>query len=339
MKFQSFTQVSKYKKSLSLARYLWLLPILVFTFSACTRIPNKQSLTNKANQMPLATLSGNGANIYNLEFGDVSSGGASARSIVLSNPTTRPMTNLEISISDPKFQFKGGVYPGVGGTCGSTLAGLGSCLLVLSYGEIQGSGLQLRKISSSRSLVLISLDAQLSIFFMQNGARKSNTVGLRLNLDTKSSSLVAQSQALSVLQDTDLKVTLQAASSDSSPFTYSIVSGPAHGSLSGTAPDLTYTPASKYSGADSFTFKASNASAESNIALVNLTVIAAKLPPVALAVNLSVVEDTKNTGFLLSSSASNGQRSSPKGLFFPKNGKGDSGPCQIHSFLTPLFHF
>ena len=46
--------------------------------------------------------------------------------------------------------------------------------------------------------------------------------------------------------------------------TYSIVSGPAHGTLSGTPPALIYQPAANYSGADSFTFRANDGEANSN---------------------------------------------------------------------------
>ena len=54
--------------------------------------------------------------------------------------------------------------------------------------------------------------------------------------------------------------------------TYSIVAGPAHGTLSGTAPNVTYTPNAGYSGPDSFTFKASDGALDSNIATVSITV-------------------------------------------------------------------
>ncbi len=47
---------------------------------------------------------------------------------------------------------------------------------------------------------------------------------------------------------------------------------PTHGALSGTAPNLTYTPTTGYSGADSFTFKANNGT-DSNMATVSITVL------------------------------------------------------------------
>ena len=51
-----------------------------------------------------------------------------------------------------------------------------------------------------------------------------------------------------------------------------MVTQPAHGSLSGTAPNLTYTPAANYNGADSFTFKVNDGQADSAAATVSITV-------------------------------------------------------------------
>ena len=53
---------------------------------------------------------------------------------------------------------------------------------------------------------------------------------------------------------------------------YTIVSGPQHGTLTGTAPILTYTPNAGYHGSDSFTWKANDGLADSNIATVSITI-------------------------------------------------------------------
>ena len=47
---------------------------------------------------------------------------------------------------------------------------------------------------------------------------------------------------------------------------------PAHGALTGTAPNLTYTPATDYTGADSFTFKVNDGANDSPAATVTLNV-------------------------------------------------------------------
>jgi hypothetical protein len=83
---------------------------------------------------------------------------------------------------------------------------------------------------------------------------------------------VAANQSVTTPQGTPVAVTLSATDADSNPLTYAVVTGPAHGTLSGTAPGLTYTPNAGYSGPDSFTFKANDGSADSNTATVSITV-------------------------------------------------------------------
>jgi hypothetical protein len=73
---------------------------------------------------------------------------------------------------------------------------------------------------------------------------------------------------------------------------YTIVSAPAHGTLSGTAPDLLYTPAADYNGADTFTFKVFDGLADSNTATVTVNVSPVNDAPVATGHTLTTPEDT-----------------------------------------------
>ncbi|MEP6569539.1 MAG: DNA/RNA non-specific endonuclease [Acidobacteriota bacterium] len=57
-------------------------------------------------------------------------------------------------------------------------------------------------------------------------------------------------------------------------FTYTIVTPPANGSLSGTGANLTYAPSFNYTGPDSFTFKANDGALDSNTSTVSITVTA-----------------------------------------------------------------
>lgn len=90
---------------------------------------------------------------------------------------------------------------------------------------------------------------------------------------------IATDQSLSTPTHTALAVTLTGSDADNDPLTYSVVSGPTHGSLGGTAPNLTYTPALNYSGPDSLTFKVNDGALDSSPATVSITVTPA--PPTA----------------------------------------------------------
>ena len=71
------------------------------------------------------------------------------------------------------------------------------------------------------------------------------------------------------------------------------MSNPTHGSVTVNANGgFTYTPSANYNGADSFTYKTNDGTADSNVATVNLTVTAVNDAPVALGDSASTSEDT-----------------------------------------------
>jgi len=82
----------------------------------------------------------------------------------------------------------------------------------------------------------------------------------------------ASAQSVTTAQDTPVVLTLTGSDPNNLPLTYAVVAGPAHGTLSGTAPNLTYTPSAGYVGPDSFTFTVSNGTYTSAPATVSLTV-------------------------------------------------------------------
>jgi hypothetical protein len=83
---------------------------------------------------------------------------------------------------------------------------------------------------------------------------------------------VAQDDSATTKQDQPVGVTLQATDPDGDDLTYSITAEPAHGTLAGSAPELTYTPEGGYVGSDLFRFVANDGEADSNEATVNVTV-------------------------------------------------------------------
>src|SRR6185437_9159252 len=70
---------------------------------------------------------------------------------------------------------------------------------------------------------------------------------------------------------------------------------PQHGTLTGAAPNVTYTPAANYNGADSFTFKANDGTLDSNIATVTITITAVDDAPVAADQVVATDEDNAKT--------------------------------------------
>ena len=105
---------------------------------------------------------------------------------------------------------------------------------------------------------------------------------------------------MTTAEDTTKTVTLAGTDPDSDPLTYQIVSGPVHGVLLGTAPNLTYLPAANYpagnfNGSDSFTFTVSDAALTSAVATVSITVTPVNDAPQALAQSASMSANTFQT--------------------------------------------
>ncbi len=81
---------------------------------------------------------------------------------------------------------------------------------------------------------------------------------------------VASAQAVTTAEDTAKAITLTATDVDSTTLTFTVVTGPTNGTLSGTAPAVTYTPAANYNGPDSFTFTANDGTLTSSAATVTI---------------------------------------------------------------------
>ncbi len=82
---------------------------------------------------------------------------------------------------------------------------------------------------------------------------------------------VAKNISTTTNENKSVAISLNATDTDGDTLTYS-ATNPSHGSISGKAPDITYTPNTGYSGSDSFKYKANDGKAESNVATVSITV-------------------------------------------------------------------
>jgi Tol biopolymer transport system component len=94
-------------------------------------------------------------------------------------------------------------------------------------------------------------------------------------------------------EDLSVQINLSATDVDNSNLTYVIVSGPANGALGAiSGATVIYTPNANFNGSDSITFKASDGTADSNIATVTITVAPVNDPPEAANDSASTNEDT-----------------------------------------------
>ena len=203
--------------------------------------------------------------------GPFSSTGASAWIFTLNFPTPIPLTGLTghgVSVnwqSDPTGTSSFADDPNLT----AALRATGSANISPGVNDNLGSGYY-RNASGETDLNFQSGDAR-SLSGVTNGGL---VFDLTLVAGSGNQPPVANPQNVTVLENTSASITLTATDPNNDPLTYSTVTLPMHGSLSGTAPNVIYQPNAGYAGADSFTFKANDGQTDSVPATVSITVAA-----------------------------------------------------------------
>ena len=129
-------------------------------------------------------------------------------------------------------------------------------------------------------------------FKVNDGFVDSATATVTVNITPVDDAPVAQSQDVATAEDNALSITLAGTDIENSALTYNIVTPPANGTLSGTAPNLSYSPNADFNGTDSFAFTANDGAADSGLATVSITVNPVNDAPTAIAQNASTDEDS-----------------------------------------------
>ncbi len=105
---------------------------------------------------------------------------------------------------------------------------------------------------------------------------------------------VADSDVAFTTQDIAVDIFLSASDPEFDTLTYSIVTGPDHGTISGascvSAGQCTYAPAAGYAGPDAFTWKVNDGTADSNVATIDITVTAIAFQKIVSAGPLTRVQ-------------------------------------------------
>lgn len=120
----------------------------------------------------------------------------------------------------------------------------------------------------------------------------SDTVAAQILVAAVNDAPVGTEQSLYTPEDTPVPVTLSATDVENDPVEFAVATDPSHGTLSGDAPELTYTPDDNFNGTDSFTFTASDGESTSEPATVTIQVGAIADAPVAVSDDYDATEDT-----------------------------------------------
>lgn len=128
-----------------------------------------------------------------------------------------------------------------------------------------------------------------------DGNEYSQPVVVTLSVAGVNDAPVSENLTASTNEDIAVNLNLVASDIENDSLSYSIVSAPSSGTLSGTAPNYVYTPNSNFNGVDSFTFKVNDGTLDSNVATVNIEVLPINDAPV-LAGTTSLTMDINNSG-------------------------------------------
>lgn len=109
-------------------------------------------------------------------------------------------------------------------------------------------------------------------YTISDGNGGQDTATVKITVKPINDAPVSDDQDVTTDEDTAKAITLNASDVEGDTLSYSIVSGPAHGTLSGSGANRTYTPTANYHGPDSFTFKAKDGTDSSNTATVSINI-------------------------------------------------------------------
>lgn len=152
---------------------------------------------------------------------------------------------------------------------------------------------------------------------------------------------VATAQTVRALSETATEFTLDVAGG-LPPYSFSITQPPTYGTLTGTAPDLTYTSNSGYTGLDSFTYSVTDSSGGTDEAVVTLEVVTTLQPTdrtlttafnTPLDITLSSDSGTQPFTYSVASQPANGLviGTPPEITYIPDAGFSGSDPFTIET--------
>jgi len=174
------------------------------------------------------------------------------------------------------------IYVGQSSTLSWTSSNADTCVIEPGIGSVDLNG-------STTVSPIVTTTYSITATGLGGTATTSTTVTIA------NSEPVANDQTVTLNEDETVSITLTASDANGDALTFEIVSNPSHGTLTGSAPNLTYTPSPNYNGSDSFTFKANDGSLDSNTATITMSIQPVNDIPIAVDDTVTTNEDTAIT--------------------------------------------
>ena len=160
---------------------------------------------------------------------------------------------------------------------------------IVSYAWDFGDGQTASGASANHTYASVGVYNAILVVTDNGGASSADSITVTVNSSGGNTPPVAYDQVEDVWFETPRSIALSATDGDGDPLTYEKLSNPANGTLTGTAPNYTYTPNVGYGGLDSFTWRAFDGTDYSNTATFTLNVLSSGSTD---TVTLDAMQDT-----------------------------------------------
>ncbi|TDR22310.1 Ig-like domain-containing protein [Marinicella litoralis] len=128
-------------------------------------------------------------------------------------------------------------------------------------------------------------------FTVNDGLETSNPATVNINVIAVNDAPIATQVDFVTDEDVAGELILLGSDIDNNEISYQLVSQPTHGSLTGTIPDLIYTPEVNFNGSDVFTYQVSDGQLVSAVSSVYITVNPVNDEPIADSLNIQTQQN------------------------------------------------
>ena len=133
-------------------------------------------------------------------------------------------------------------------------------------------------------------------FSVSDGKAESKIAIVRITINPLNDIPIAETITANTKEEEAVTIELKGSDPDEgATLSYIVKANPSNGTLSGTMPNLLYTPSLDFNGIDTFSFVANDGGLESEAAIVSITVAAVNDLPVAESKSYAVNEDEPKT--------------------------------------------
>jgi hypothetical protein len=129
-------------------------------------------------------------------------------------------------------------------------------------------------------------------YIVSDGTSYSDPATVTVTVTASNDPPTADNKSVTTAEGTQTGIVLTGSDPDGDFLSFRVVSDPADGTLSGAAPNLTYSPNGGFTGEDSFTYVANDGMFDSLAATVSITVTGANDPPTADDKLITTSEDS-----------------------------------------------